>query len=236
MISEATITTGTNSRATDATTNTILTFTGTDGPLRLSIAIDAGSSRLIVRQANHDGAADKLTARVLDKLCTIIVGRPLQEAADHGAVYTVVALPNDCAPIKGIRTPHNAGPVFILAERLVRQVHAAARQHFNIEHRENAWYTRPSADWLSKDEAAQAASIKPVIASFLETNALHKDDIFISRIERGTRVTIAFSENVTYKMKPELMMKLERLLRCATNNPLELFMEEMKDANKIRRL
>lgn len=221
---------------TETVAGKILTFSGAKGAVRLTVGVDGGSSRLIVREANHEGAADALTARVLDKLCAIIVGRPLQEAADHGAVYTTAALPEDCAPVNGIRTPRNAGPAFALAERLMRQVHAAAREHFNIGHRENAWYLRPNADWLSKDEPAQAVAIKPIIADFLKANGLLDDDIFISRIERGTRVTIAFSENVTYKTKPKLMMSLEQQLRRETGNPLELFMDEMKDANKIRRL
>jgi hypothetical protein len=60
--------------------------------------------------------------------------------------------------------------------------------------------------------------------------------MWISRIERGTRVTIAFADGVPYAVKPTLMMMLERRLRKETGIPLELFMEEMKDVNKIRRL
>ena len=225
-----------NDRPADATGGVMLTFVGMEDGIRLSIDVDCSSNRLIVREARHEGAADPLTKRVLDKLCTIIVGRPLQEAADHGAIYTAAALHEDCAPITGIRTPRNAGPAFAMAERLVRKVHAVARQHFNVGHRENAWYVRPNADWLSKDEVSQAEVLKPIIASFLRTNDLGEDDIWIRRIERGTRVTIAFGDTVSYTVKPDLMMTLEQRLRRETGNPLELFMEEMKDANNIRRL
>ena len=58
----------------------------------------------------------------------------------------------------------------------------------------------------------------------------------ICRIERGTRVTIAFGEAVSYAVKPKLMMTIEQRLRRKTGDPLELFMQDMKDANKIRRL
>ena len=212
------------------------TFTGSEDGIKLSVSVDSGSSRLIIREARHEGSTDAVTARVLDKLCTIIVGRPLQEAADHGAVYIAAALPEDCAPITGIRTPRNAGPAFVLAELLMRKVHAAARHHFNVGHRENAWYVRPTADWLSKDETSQAEVLKPIITAFLRANGSGKDEIWICRIERGTRVTIAFGDKVSYAVKPKLMMLLEQRLRRETGNPLELFMEEMKDANKIRRL
>jgi hypothetical protein len=214
----------------------ILTFVGAQGGFRLLVGVDGGSNRLIVREARYEGAMDAVTVRVLDRLCTIIIGRPLQEAADHGAIYTAAALPEDCVPTSGIRTPSNAGTAFVLAERLIRLVHAAARQHFDLGHRENAWYVHPSADWLSKDEASRAEVLKPIIATFLRANKLSEDDIWICQIEKNTRVTIAFSEKVHYAVKPKLMMVLEQKLRRQTGNPLELFMEEMKDANRIRRL
>jgi len=214
----------------------IRTFVGAQDAIRLSVGVDRGNDRLIVREARHVGATESVVLRILDKLCAIIIGRPLQEAADHGAAYVAAALPEVCAPVSGIRTPSNAGPGFVLAERLIRQVHAAARIQLNIGHRENSWYVRPNADWLSKDEAAQAEVLKPTIANFLCEAGLGEDDVWISGIERNTRVTIAFSDKVHYAVKPELMMQLEQRLRQRTNNPLELFMEEMKDANRIRRL
>jgi hypothetical protein len=235
-MSQVATTTTPSNPATDPVTGRILIFTGSEGAIRLSIGVDTGSDSLIVRDARHEGVTDASTRRALDKLCTIVVGRPLQEAGDHGAIYAADALPADRAPVRGIRTPRNAGSDFVLAERLLRQVHASARQHFNIGHRENGWYLRPSANWLAQDETAQASSIKPIIASFLRTNGLRDGDIFISRIEGGTRVIVGFSEHVIYRMKPKLMMTLEQQLRRETGNPLELFMDEMKDANKIRRL
>jgi len=216
--------------------NGVLTFEGADGSVRLRVGIDVASSRLTIHSATHEGTADKLTRRALDRLCEIIVGRPLQEAADHGVIYAAAAIPEDCAPVEGIRTPRNAGPAFVLAEKLLRQVHTLVRSHLNVGHRENAWYLRPGQGWLAQDEAAQANSIRPIIIGFLRANAVDEDAVFVSRIERGTRVTIGFSERVSYKIKPGLLMALEKVLRGETGNPLELFMDEMKDANQIRRL
>ncbi|HLH87349.1 MAG TPA: hypothetical protein VKX28_02720 [Xanthobacteraceae bacterium] len=202
----------------------------------MSVAVDADRGRLTVRDARYEGASDMVTGRVLGELCRLIVGRPLQEAADHGAIYAVEALPDLTAAVAGIRSPRNAGPAFALAERLLRKVHAAARQQLQIGHRENGWYIRPPADWLAMDEAAQAAAIKPAIADFLALAGFSEENMWVSRIERGTRVTIAFADDVSYAVKPKLMMLLERRLRESTGNPLELFMDEMKDVNKIRRL
>lgn len=213
-----------------------MSFTATEDGVLLSVAVDGDSSRLIVREARHEGACEPASRRVLDALCALIVGRPLQEAADHGAIYAIEALPEVGAQVSGIRTPRNAGPAFALAERLLRKVHAAARQQLQIGHRENGWYVRPTSSWLSMDEAAQAAAIKPIVADFLVGARLGVGAVWISRIERGTRVTIAFADEVSYAVKPKLMMMLEQRLRRETGSPLELFMDEMKDVNKIRRL
>jgi hypothetical protein len=221
-------------RAPDA--NELVTFEGVEGLVRLRVGVDVASRRLVIHDATHEGAEDELTRRALHRLCELIVGRPLQEAADHGVIYAAAAIPGDCAPVEGIRTPRNAGPAFVLAERLLRQVHTKVRMHLNVGHRENAWYRRPSKEWLAQDEAAQANSIRPIVMSFLQANGLDEDAIFISRIERGTRVTVGFSEHVSYKKKPKLLMALEKVLLRETDTPLELFMDEMKDVNQIRRL
>jgi hypothetical protein len=211
-------------------------FEGVDGSVRLRVGVDVASSRLMICNAIHLGAADPLTKRTLDRLCEIIVGRPLQEAADHGVIYVIAANPEDCAPVAGIRTARSAGPAFSTAERLLRQVHHAVQSHLNVGHREHAWYVRPGQQWLALDERAQADSIRPIIIGFLQSNGLDDDVVFISRIERGTRVTLGFGEHVSYKIKSKLLLELEKVLRRETGNPLELFMAEMKDANQIRRL
>jgi hypothetical protein len=55
-------------------------------------------------------------------------------------------------------------------------------------------------------------------------------------IEGNIRVLVAFAEGVGYQAKPGLLMASERKLRAATGNRLEVFAEEMRDGNRIRRL
>jgi hypothetical protein len=220
--------------STDAATITLLN--AEDEGVKLSVGIDGSSRRLMIKTAEHHGARSAVETRTLDALCALVVGRPLQEAADHGAIYAMAALPNDCRKVDGIPTPTNAGAHFVLAQRLIRGIHAAARAKFQIGHRDNAWYLRPKADWLAMTELQQAEQVKPIIAAFLRENGLSEQDAWVSRIERGTRLTIAFSDGVSYSRKPALLMALETKLRGQTGDPLELFMDEMKDANKIRRL
>jgi hypothetical protein len=213
-----------------------LTIVSREAGVELSVTVNSADKRLIIRVAHHSGARSEPERIVLDRLCAVIEGRPFQEAADHGAIYAVAALPELRTPVHGISSPRNAGAPFVLAERLLRQAHSAACKQLNVGPRENAWYVKPGMDWLRKNEMEQAATIKPMIAEYLRANGYTENDLWICRIERGTRVTIAFADRVPYAAKPQLMMALEQKLREHTGDPLELFMEDMKDANKIRRL
>jgi hypothetical protein len=203
--------------------------------VRLTLRLDARDDQRIIRQASLSGARTAEENSVLETLCAIVVGRPLQEAADHGVIYIAAQSPL-AAKVAGIRTPQNAGPIFAFAQRLIRNVFAAANAQSQVAYQENRWYVSADANWLAKSEAEQASILKPVVARFLHAKGQSEDDLWISRIERGTRVTVAFGASVHYAAKPRLLMDLERRLRAETGEPLELFMEEMKDANRIRRL
>lgn len=203
--------------------------------VRLTLHLNSRDDRCIIRQASFSGARTAEEHSVLENLCAVVAGRPLQEAADHGVIYVAAQSPL-AAKVVGIRTPQNAGPPFAFAQQLIRRAFAAAQVQSQVEYRENRWYVDADANWLAKSEAEQASILKPIVARFLHAKGKSDDDLWISCIERDTRVTVAFGTSVHYATKPGLLMDLERRLRAETGEPLELFMEEMKDANRIRRL
>ncbi len=134
----------------------VLIFEGVEGSVRLRVGIDVASSRLIIHEATHVGTADPLMKRTLDRLCEIIVRRPVQEAADHGVIYVAAANLDDCSPVEEIRTPRSSGRAFAMAERLLRQVNRAVQVHLNVGHRDNAWYLRASERWLAQNKSANS--------------------------------------------------------------------------------
>jgi hypothetical protein len=211
-------------------------FAAEESGVRLTVVIAADSTRHVIVRARHAGTRSPADLMVLDRLCALIEGRPIQEAADHGVIYAIEEPASGAAPVVGIRTPRNAGPAFALAEKLIRAVHAAAQAHFDVKPRESRWYVRPKAVWLALTEAQQIEALRPTVNEFLAEQGVPASDMWITRVERGTRVTLDFAESVYYARKPKLLMDLERRLRRATGDPLEVFMEDKKDANKIRRL
>jgi hypothetical protein len=75
-----------------------------------------------------------------------------------------------------------------------------------------------------------------VLAPAVAEAGFGPDDAWIADIERGFRVVVAFAAGVAPAAKPGFLMRLERRMRAATGQRLELYMDEMKDQNRIRRL
>ena len=191
-------------------------FRAAEAGITLCVAVAVGPGRLIVRQARHSGAQHVLERQVLDCLCATIKDRPLQEAAEHGAIYTLEKLLPIADPVKGVRLPRNAGPAFARAERLIRSIDRTAREQLNRQYGQSHWYPRPSAAWLKMSMAQQIDFLGPLVDEFLRAAGFNTDAARVGRIEKRLRITIAFSPDVSSAAKPKLLMGLERSLRDAT--------------------
>lgn len=214
-----------------------------NGEELLAAEDDGRHLQLVVRKgtivgAVHRGAADPAERAVLDVFCQILEGLPMQEAADHAGHHLVARLrdPDEPAPVPGILTPWNADPLFRRALRLVRRAHAdrAARQAAGS--RENFWNPAISRDWLRLGELEQMARVEEVLTAFRAEQDLQDGDLVVVGVENNIRVLLAFAGEVGYGRKPGLLMAFEARLRAATGDRLEVFAEEMKDDNRIRRL
>ena len=174
---------------------------------------------------------------MLDVVGGLIEGRPLQEAADHAGHHLVARLRNGAAaPVAGIVSPWNADPLFHLPMRLLRRINADHRARRGIESLDNKWNPKLSKDWARLDEAAQIARLAPILAGLVAENGLAEGAMEVVAVERNLRVFVAFADDFDYARKPPLLLALERRLRAATGDRLEVFAEDKKDANRIRRL
>lgn len=209
-------------------------FEAAENGTRLQLAVCRGK----ILHAAHQGAKDPAQQAVLDTFCGVVQGLPMQEAADHAGHHVVARLrdPDAHAPVPGILTPWNADGLFHEPMRLLRAAQADYRARHGIESVENLWNPTISKDWLRLDEPAQIAHLTPVLSDFLAAEALAPGDAQVVAVEYNIRVVLAFAEHVKFDRKPRLLMGFERMIRAATGDRLEVFAEEMKDSNKIRRL
>ncbi|MGH6977242.1 MAG: hypothetical protein ACREED_09465 [Stellaceae bacterium] len=191
-----------------------------------------------VRAVRHAGARDEELQRLLDVLCRAIEGLPLREAADHGAIHALERL-HDATPslaIRGIVTVRSAGPGFFICETLIRGILREHERRAGPVPIENFWNPPLSEAWRRMDTGARLATLKPIVGEFRAAAGVGENDLRLVRIERMARIIVGFGAAVGHDQKPILLRKLEAAIRRKTGDRLELYMEEMKDDNTIRRL
>ena len=212
--------------------------TGAADGIRLMLAVVDRDGTPTIAAARHAGAMQPALRGALDRFCALIEGLPLLEAAEHGAHHLVADLrePGAGSPVAGILTPRNAGAPFALAERLVRAAADSWRDAGGALADDNFWNPALAEGWRTMAREAQADSLKPLLAPAAAEAGIAAEELWIADIERGFRVVVAFGPNVAPAAKPKLLMRLEERMREATGQRLEVYMEEMKDQNRIRRL
>ena len=209
-------------------------FAACDGPLRLQLAVRNG----MIMAAAHGGAGGPASRAMLEAYCQAVVGLPLAEAAEHAGHHVVASLRDTGmpAPVEGILTPANAGPLFELPLRLIRRIYETWGEQGGMADRDSLWNPPLSKEWLTLDPAARLARLAPVADGFLAARGLGPADLRLVEVEQASRVFVGFGEAVAPADKPGLLMDLEGALRAATGNRLEVYMQDMKDNNHIRRL
>jgi len=214
-------------------------YSATEDGVTLSVCLVRGRGSWTVAQARYrvPGDAAELTG-VLEAFCRAIEGLPLQEAADHGAIHACNGLRASVPQplVAGIHTPRSMGAAFMRCERLMRAVLAQYRTVSDDRETRNFWNPALSQQWRLKTAEQQLESLRPVVENFRKSQGLAESEIWVARIEKMRRVVIDFGESVDAARKSALLMDLERAVRTATGERLELYMEELKDNNRIRRL
>jgi hypothetical protein len=215
-------------------------YSATDAGVTLSVCLVRRRSSWQVGEARYrlpEDATPELRG-TLEIFCQTIEGLPLQEAADHGTIHACDRLrgPAAQALVQGIHTPRSLGAAFGRCDRLIRDILAQYRTVTGDQETRNFWNPALSQEWRLKTAEQQMETLRPIIESYQKSQDAANSDMWIARIEKMRRVIIDFGETVDAARKPVLLRELERAMRDATGERLELYMEELKDNNVIRRL
>jgi hypothetical protein len=199
----------------------------------LSIGVRDGK----VLWARHEGSADAREAAILQQVCDAMIGYTIREAAEHSAIYAAEALARAGVVNRpaGIALPGTMAPELARAEALARLVYKESGERprpedWNFEDR------GLSAGWAAREKTAKAKEVRALLGEFLSTHRLAPDAFTIVDIDKFERIDVRFSESVPVGEKPKMLMDFERFLRDRTHERLEVFVTEMKDLNRIRRL
>jgi len=209
----------------------------------VTLAFDIDPSTHVVRAAHHTGATQPSELAALDLFCRAAENLPFQEVADHVGLKVINSLvdEDEAPPVKGILLPINVGTAFMLAPELARQAYEAYRAPRNLGNKTNFYYVPPSVAWQSLSSAERREKVEIGLRGFLQSEALHGDDITLLRIEKNKygyeiRLAVGFSDRIKIEDKPFLMRRLEQRLRRDLEPEIELIADRAKDTSPLRRL
>jgi hypothetical protein len=162
-------------------------------------------------------------------------GMTLRQARDHGVQHACLKAAADqkALPVNGILMPVNFSPTSRAAAKALRAAIDAVMPvdlvHWNFE--DNGL----SEAWRKLPLETRRAKLNALIGEFLKQTG-QPDAVIVTDIDVHDRVFMQFRSDFPLDSKPVLLMSLERHLRSRTGERIELFMSEMKDNNRIRRL
>jgi hypothetical protein len=181
-----------------------------------------------VGSARHEGftGTDRI---VVDALCKIFIGRPLQEGIEHGClrVEHFFRDPMTTKPVPGLITPENADPCF---RNLIKLVHQLSAMH-SMEPTKNAWRDPVPSSWLSLSPQEQIE----LAATHLQAGARSlglQEDVQVLEVKNQTRLVLSYKQNLKFPDFGRHMIQLERWIREDMNTPVELQLESMEDRNR----
>ena len=191
-----------------------------------------------VRQAGYDGQLSIPQRGALEALCEEVIGRPVIEASQHGAIRAEFRLREhrDLRPVMGIVLPQNSHPVIGLLARLTQKLHLACTEQLQWRDTENEFFPGLSADWIDLESTKKIRAIQDAIDSFQDEHQLHDISMECSEIQFNIRVLVSMEGPISAQRKAEIAFSLEREIRDQVDPRLELYLEELKDRNSIRRL
>lgn len=188
-------------------------------------------ARRTVTQATFQGAASPVQRGLLESLCIVMEGRPIQEAADHAMIAVEYRLRDRAQPppVPGLVTPENADPAFALPQQLVRAVLAEYRKRTGGNDTANFFDAPPSQAWIRRTEAERGEALRsqlalPPFAGNLE----------LAGMDGLKRVVVGFTGTLSSDEKQRLLCELETQLREHVEPSLHVTAQARSDSNLLR--
>lgn len=202
-----------------------------------SLAIAVGADH-VIGDAAFDGPVGGPMAPVLDCLCEILAGLPIQEARDHAVIRLEYALrdPQQRHFVSGIILPQNADPIFRLPLALVNRLFADYQTSTNYREEPNFYDPGVSPAWAALTPAQRRDRVSAALAAAPSALGLQPGDVEVVDCGPPYAATVRFSDRLAIPAKRVTSLLLERVVRQACDPRLEIFCEEKKDLSKLRRL
>jgi hypothetical protein len=213
-----------------------------DPGLALTIAAHADGARLrltidpishVIFTACFAGPTTAESRALLDLFCALITGLPLLEATHHGLLRLEASLRDPAAPppLPGIILPLAAHPRFALPAALIAGALAAYRAATGYAELRAPYHLAPGPRWQAASATDRRDQIERVLGTVRDA-----DGVTLAAIEHDVRIVLDLPDDVTSAARQTILMRIERALKIAVDPRLEVYAQDRKDRNKLRRL
>ena len=204
----------------------------------VTLRVTADPLTQIIASATFSGATNEVSRGLLAALSGLSLGLTVHQLADHGAISLEAALraPNSKAGPAGIRLARAADPAFRWIEALTRATLADWRLRTGYRSTTNEYDFPPRPQWLAAEEAQRHAWLGRAIVDTGLREGISVLGIEVSRIEYDVRVILTLPEKMARGAREHVLLTLERGIKARVDPRLEVFSEELKDKNVIRRM
>jgi hypothetical protein len=190
-----------------------------------------------VASARHRGGNPE-TRALLEAVCSAIEGLPLREVADHGGHRLELALRGRGQPrrVPGILSPENADPRVAAAVRTLRSIVEQFSTRVAPVAFSSDFVPPMSQRWAAASPADRESMTRAALASIARAIGFGDGAIELAHIQGDRRIVVSLSPEVPIARRPALLFDIERSLKSSVEDGLSVYMEEMTDKNRLRRL
>ena len=163
-------------------------------------------------------------------------GRKLNDILNDGIdEFIKYILESTQTKIQGIVLPFNLGEEIFIIHKIWRKFTKYYEKDISIR------VIKSNSSWSMLDKNKRELQCKKNIQLFLKKNNVELDLILFNYIEKDLsgqpiRIFIDIKESISSLKKPDLIRRLEKFLKDSLDSGLQVFYQEKKDLNKIRRL
>ena len=189
-----------------------------------------------VEEVAYTGAESGVSKYLLDQLCAILVGKPVNECYDHAIIRLEHGLRDKTMkrpPAGGLTLPSNSWEVFKDLTQLIRSAVTQYREIANYKETKNFYILPASQKWLSMTVTAREEALISAVSQFCEERKLDPSCIRIGDLTREVHLIVGVDKNITNNV-PKLLMDLEFYLKNKVEQQLNIWTPEESDKNKIR--
>ena len=167
----------------------------------------------------------------LQFLSQFVQNKKIQEVYDHATLYVMEKFSKKTLT-KILLVKNHKEQFYRDLQDLLRSIAREIIREHPVKKTINFSYKNTSSWWLLLSANEKE---KIIYDNFEKQTNLSKEDIKILNIEKN-KITVEFLGEIKPEAKAKTLLDMEYFLRKNVESTLELFVEEMKDQSKLRRL